>query len=126
MNHRLKMRHTDRVRALELSFVDRNNAAADDFRHVCAGIDRYDYDSRRNKRQRTSAACECVTPVDNHRLNHHRRTAENLDVRVENKVGDLLQNSYGFMLRYGYRAETPINSPINSPMSVPTKASNKV
>ena len=91
VDHGLEMRHTDRFRPLVLSFIDGNDTAAHDFRNVCARVDGNDQNGGRKQRQGHAAGQESVSPVDHHRLNHHRGAAENFDITAQYKVDDTLQ-----------------------------------
>ena len=65
---------------------------------VRAGIDRYDKDACGHERESVSSACKCITPIDYHCLNHHRRSTEDLNVRVDDSVSALLKDHKGGIL----------------------------
>ena len=88
------------VRALELSLIDGNDAAADDLGHVSAGVDGDDEQARRNERQRRAVVQKGVAPVDDHRLDHHRRAAEDLNVDGDDGVDDLMERAEYCVFRF--------------------------
>ena len=94
------MRHADGIRALELSAVDGDDAAADDLGHVSAGVNRDDEQARRNERQRRAVIQKGVAPVDDHRLDHHRRTAEDFNVDGDDGVDDLMERAEYCIFRF--------------------------
>ena len=83
--HGLEMRHADGLRALSLAGVDGNDTAADGLGHIRAGVDRDDQDGRGPDIIETQRVVgEIRQRVENeHGLQHHRRTAENLDVDAD-------------------------------------------
>ena len=82
MEHRLEMRHTDCVSPFELPFIDRYNSAADNLRHIRARVYGHDKQSREYYVKRFTVVKQRKSPEYYHCLNHHRRAAENLYVRV--------------------------------------------
>ena len=98
------MGHADGHRALELTAVNGDDAAAHDLGHVCAGVDGHDQNARRDQRQRVTAGRKGIAPVDDHRLHHHRRAAENLNVDRNDRVEQLMQRAQHRI--FGHRRRT--------------------
>ena len=94
LDHRLRVRHADGVGAFQLPLVDGNDAAADNLCHVGAGVNGDDEKTGRNQRQRRAVIQESVAPVDDHRLDHHRRAAEDFDVDGNDGVDDFVQHAH--------------------------------
>ena len=97
------MPHTDRPRAVELTLVYTAYSAPDDFGYICAGVyGNYKYRGD-HKIESSSARRERIAPIDDHCLNHHRSSAEYLDIRRQQEIDDFLQhpNTFLFRLRYG-------------------------
>ena len=87
------MGHADAHGALKLTLVDGNDTAAYYFCHICAGVDRNDDNAGRDERERISAACERISPVYNHSLNHHRSAAEYFDINGDDAAKQLAEES---------------------------------
>ena len=99
------MGHADAHGALKLTLVDGDDAAADDLGHVSAGVDRNDQYAGGNERQRAAAGGEGVAPVNDHRLHHHGRAAENLDINGNDGVEDPVERTHKAVAGKGRRAD---------------------
>lgn len=104
LEHGLCVRHSDGHGALKLAAVDGNDAAADDLGHVRAGVDGHDEDAGRDERQRVAAGRESIAPVNNHRLHHHRRATEDLDIDCNDRIEQLVQRAQDGVLGHRRRA----------------------
>ena len=83
VDHSLEVRHTDSVRTLKLSLVDRDDTASYDLRHICTRVERND-DYCGNERGNTHSYEQAV--MNYKRLYEHRRAAYNLNVSTEKNV----------------------------------------
>ena len=103
--HSLEMRHADGLCALGLAGVDGDNAAADGLGHVRAGVDRDNQDGRGpNVVKPQGVVGEIRQGVENeHGLQHHGRTAEDLDVDADDDAEDLQKNPLGQRVVFGAR-----------------------
>ena len=105
VEHCLAVAHADGGRTLELTFVDRNYAAADDLRHISTCVYRNDKYARRYERQGIAAAGEGVAPENDHCLNHHRCAAEDLNINGDYRVKYPAQHAEDGIARHRCRAE---------------------
>jgi len=83
--HGLKMGHADGLGALRLADVDGQNAAADCFRHIRAGVDGYNKESRRPL-PHVDVQILHGAVIDEHGLHHHGRAAKNFHIDVEDQA----------------------------------------
>ena len=103
IEHGLHMVHPDGVGCFKLPFVDGDDAAPDDFRHIGSGIDG-DNEEGGKPAVHIHTHCQGVTVNNNSGLYHHRGPAENFDVDGQKSVDKLEDKSvYPFV---GYRDGT--------------------
>ena len=85
------MSHANGLRRLDLTGIYGKYAAANGFRHVCAGV--YG-NNEKSGEQGVHMYVEQHTRsvIDENGLNNHRRSAENFDINFQNCVHDPEQN----------------------------------
>ena len=109
------MCHPYGKRALCLTAVDRHYAAADDLRHICAGVDRNDDYTRGYQRKRLPAVHKGVAPEDHNGLHHHRRAAEYFDIYRDKRVDYPLQHAQRQVARFRRGADNACHKPDQKP-----------
>ena len=113
IQHRLPVVHADGLGALKLAHVDAHDAAAHGFRHVGARVDGNNDDAHRPDILEGHAEEIRQPVIDEHRLQNHGRSPENLHIHPDNHPDQLQQESLEKMVirpvgnRLQYPAEKP-------------------
>ena len=131
--HGLPVGHADGVRRLELPLIDGDDAAADDFGHICAGVDGDDENGREGRIHVHARVLRAV--VDHDGLHDHRRAAKHLNVDVHQELRQPEQPApeghadvrAGFLLlRQGDGADDGHQRAGAKPSAVPVSAISRV
>ena len=92
VQHRLPVVHADGLRALGLARVDGDNAAADRFGHVRAGVDGHDEEAGLPHAHLDAEHLQKAV-VDEHGLHDHGCAAEQLHIAAQEDVQDIQQHA---------------------------------
>ena len=119
------MRHADSFRSFRLPGINGYNPAADGFRHISSRIDGHDYDGRCPYGSEFDGVAGKVRQavIEEHRLQHHRRAAENLHIDTDNHPDQRKKKALDRVIVFRYRDR--IQNPADKPDQAADRRSNQ-
>ena len=94
------MRHADSFRSFRLPGINGYNSAADGFRHISSRVDGHNHDGCCPYGSEFDGVTGKVRQavIEEHRLQHHRRAAENLHINTDNHPDQRKEKALDWMI----------------------------